>query len=288
MLQIPGNPLEDATLAAYREFLERRASRFSEEYKRIVGAYGSLRSYAALHASLGIHKTRRADGAFSWRLREYMPNAEALWLTTDRLNFQRHAAYRFRRLENGIFQLTLPENVLAHGTYMELRVTPRSQGSGQGALRRVPAFASWVEQDAVLPAQWCARLWAPEKPYRFRHSRPAKTVFPRIYEAHVGMAQSALARQERSVGSYRDFTADILPRIKAAGYTAVQLMGILEHPLYRSYGYQVSSYFAPSSRFGTPDEFRELVDAAHGLSLMVILDIPHGHACANTEQGIAA
>jgi 1,4-alpha-glucan branching enzyme len=288
MLQIPANPLEDATLAAYRDFLERRARRFTGELKRIVAAYGSLRAYAALHTNLGIHKIRRTDGTFSWRLREYMPNAEDLWLTTDRLNFQRHASYRFRRLENGVFQLSLPEDALAHGTYMELRVKPRKRGPEQGALRRVPAFATWVEQDAVLPSQWCARLWAPEKPYRFRHRRPAKAVFPRIYEAHVGMAQSALARQGQSVGSYRDFAADMLPRIRDAGYTAVQLMGILEHPLYRSYGYQVSSYFAPSSRFGTPDEFRGLVDAAHGLSLMVILDIPHGHACANTEQGIAA
>ncbi|MDR3358891.1 MAG: alpha amylase C-terminal domain-containing protein [Desulfovibrio sp.] len=288
MLQIPGNPLEDTALAAYRDFIEQRARRFAGEIKRIIAEHGSLRTYAALHRSLGLHKTRRADGVFSWRLREYMPNAEDLWLTTDRLNFQRHAAYRFQRLEHGVFQLVLPEGALAHGTYMELRVKPRRQEPGQMALRRVPAFASWVEQDAVRPSQWCARLWDPATPYRFRHRRPAKAVFPRIYEAHVGMAQSALARQKQSVGSYRDFAADILPRIKKSGYTAVQLMGILEHPLYRSYGYQVSSYFAPSSRFGTPDEFRELVDAAHGLSLMVILDIPHGHACANTEQGIAA
>ncbi|MDR2488464.1 MAG: alpha amylase C-terminal domain-containing protein [Desulfovibrio sp.] len=288
MSQIPGNPLEDKALTSYRGFLLRRARRFAEELERIVAGYGSLRGYADLHIRLGVHKIRRADGSRVWRLREYMPNAEALWLTTDRLNFQRHAAYRFQKLENGVFQLSLPEDALEHGTYMELRVKPQGGGGGQGALRRVPAFAAWVEQDAALPDQWCARLWAPEKAYRFRHRHPAKAVFPRIYEAHVGMAQPAFDCHAKSVGSYKAFAADMLPRIKAAGYTAVQLMGILEHPLYRSYGYQVSSYFAPSSRFGTPGEFRELVDTAHGLSLMVILDIPHGHACANTEQGLAA
>ena len=89
------------------------------------------------------------------------------------------------------------------------------------------------------------------------------------------------------MGTYAQFVRHVLPRIKADGYTAIQLMGILEHPLYRSFGYQVSSYFAPSSRYGTPDEFKALIDAAHGLGLSVILDIPHGHAAANTEQGPA-
>ncbi|MDR1778070.1 MAG: alpha amylase C-terminal domain-containing protein [Desulfovibrio sp.] len=287
MKHIPGNPLEDKELEPYRDFLLRRSNRFAEEMRRIVAQYGSLRAYAGLHTSLGVHRIRLTDGTEAWRLREYMPNAEELWLTTDRLNFQRHASCRFSRLKDGFFQLILPREALAHGTYMELRVRPRGGGM-RGALRRVPAFASWVEQDNVLPGQWCARLWHPETPYRFRHRRPAGTAFPRIYEAHVGMAQSALNRQAESVGTYREFSAEILPRIKAAGYTAIQLMGIPEHPLYRSFGYQVSSYFAPSSRFGSPDEFRELVDSAHALSLMVILDIPHAHACANAEQGLAA
>ena len=223
MSQIPGNPLEDKALTPYRGFLLRRARRFAEELKRIVAEYGSLRAYAALHIRLGARRIRRAAGTGLWRLREYMPNAEALWLTTERLNFQRHAAYRFQKLKNVIFQLILPEDALEHGTYMELRVKPQGEEREQGALRRVPAFASWVEQDATLPDQWCARLWAPEKAYRFRHRHPAKTDFPRIYEAHVGMAQPALNRQAKSVGSYKAFAADILPRIKAAGYTAVQL-----------------------------------------------------------------
>jgi len=144
-----------------------------------------------------------------------------------------------------------------------------------------------VEQNAAVPEQWCARLWLPQTPYRFKHPRPARAPFPRIYEAHVGMAQPAQQHHGDSMGSYEAFSRDILPRIKASGYTAVQLMGILEHPLYRSFGYQVSSYFAPSSRYGTPDGFRALVDAAHGLGLAVLLDVPHGHASANTEQGLA-
>ena len=298
----PQNPLEDPALEPYRAFLLRRSRRFTDELLRITTQYGSLRAYANLHTSLGLHRVSNAKGETRWRWREYMPQAEAVWLTTDKLNFQRHASHRFQRKQNGIFELTLPLEALAHGDYLELRVLPLAAWnqpdqpdqsdltagrSGTPPLRRVPAFAHWVEQDKVVPAQWCARLWTPGQPYRFRHRRPGAPVFPRIYEAHVGMAQSSLTHHGESVGSYDEFSGSVLPRIKADGYTAVQLMGILEHPLYRSFGYQVSSYFAPSSRYGTPDQFKALVDTAHGLGLAVILDITHGHACPNTEQGLA-
>jgi len=183
---------------------------------------------------------------------------------------------------DNIFELELPHDALEHGTYVELRLIPSQNAAKPNgkALKRVPAFAAWVEQNAAVPEQWCARLWLPQAPYRFKHPRPARAPFPRIYEAHVGMAQPAQQHHGDSMGSYEAFSRDILPRIKASGYTAVQLMGILEHPLYRSFGYQVSSYFAPSSRYGTPDGFRALVDAAHALGLAVLLDVPHGHASA--------
>ena len=282
-------PLNDPALELYVPFLQRRNRAFTAEMERIVTAFGSLRAYADLHTWLGPHRVN-TDAGVIWRWREYMPNAEALWLTTDKLNFQRHAKFRFQRRSDGIFALEIPADALEHGTYAELRMTPRN-GRGNGrtrkAERRVPIFAQWVQQDATVAEQWCARIWAPESPYRFRHRRPRRSPFPRIYEAHVGMAQPADEHHGESVGSYAQFVRHVLPRIKADGYTAVQLMGILEHPLYRSFGYQVSGYFAPSSRYGTPDDFKALVDAAHGLGLAVILDIPHGHAAANTEQGPA-
>lgn len=287
--RLPGSPLDDPALEPYRSFLQRRSHTFLAELERIRSSYGSLRAYAGLHLSLGAHRVNGPEGPF-WRWREYMPNAESLWLTTDRLQFQRHAKFRFQRMADGVFELRLPETALEHGTYVELRLIPahpQRKNGRQHALKRVPAFAQWVEQNAVVPEQWCARLWAPPQSYRFRNRRPVRAPFPRIYEAHVGMAQSAEEHHGDSVGSYAAFTRRILPRIRADGYTAVQLMGILEHPLYRSFGYQVSGYFAPSSRYGTPDEFRELVDAAHGLGLSVILDVPHGHASPNTEQGLA-
>ena len=290
---IPSSPLKDPALELYHSFIQRRIRAYLAEKERICTHYGSLRAYADLHLTLGVHRVEGPSGSL-WRWREYMPNAESLWLTTDKLNFQRHAKYRFKRCANNIFELELPPDALEHGTYVELRLVAARNANSPGAekqngkaLKRVPAFATWVEQNAALPEQWCARLWLPHAPYCFKHQRPARAVFPRIYEAHVGMAQPSLAHKGDSVGSYADFSRHILPRIKASGYTAVQLMGILEHPLYRSFGYQVSSYFAPSSRYGTPDDFKELVDTAHGLGLAVLLDVPHGHASANTEQGLA-
>ncbi|MBD5641865.1 MAG: 1,4-alpha-glucan branching protein [Desulfovibrio sp.] len=288
----PRNPLEDPALGAYRDFLLRRAEIFQNEKKRIEERYGSLRSYANIYKNLGPHLINEADGEF-WRWREYMPNAEAVWLTTAKLNFQRFASHKFKNIGNGYFELTLPKSDLPHGEYIELRVQPyghdanAAPGSTTPPLRRIPAFAQWVEQDATMPTQWCARMWAPQEPYQFKNPRPGKLVFPRIYEAHVGMAQSSLTHHGDSYGTYEYFRRFLLPRIRNCGYTVVQLMGILEHPLYRSFGYQVSNYFAPSHRYGNPDEFKALVDEAHGLGLAVILDITHGHAAANTEQGIA-
>ncbi|MDE5833517.1 MAG: 1,4-alpha-glucan branching protein, partial [Desulfovibrio sp.] len=291
----PANPLEDPELEPYWGFLRRRFQVYEAEKKRIIENFGSLAAYADLFENLGGHLVKEGGKEF-WRWREYMPNAEEVWLTTSKLNFQRRGSHRFQNMGGGYFELTLPKEDLPHGEYVELRVNPKIYLPPDGPvlpdyvplLKRVPAFSQWVEQDAKNPSQWCARIWHPEKPYQFKNPRPPKLVFPRIYEAHVGMAQSSLSHHGESFGTYEYFSSYVLPRIKEDGYTAVQLMAIPEHPLYRSYGYQVSGYFAPSSRFGTPDEFKKLVDTAHGLSLAIILDITHAHASANTEQGIAA
>lgn len=291
----PRNPLEDPELSPYRGFLLRRSELYRAEKKRILEHYGSLRAYADIYKNLGPHLITRPDGEF-WRWREYMPHAQALWLTTDKSGFQRFAKNRFQKRDNGIFELYLPKEELEHGEYIELRVQVEEPKPAPGSLmpvstpplKRVPAFANWVEQDKNNPQQWCARMWLPDKPYKFKNSRPKRLIFPRIYEAHVGMAQSSFDNHDKHVGTYEFFRTFVLPRVKECGYTALQLMGILEHPLYRSFGYQVSSFFAPSFRYGNPDEFKKLVDDAHGLGITVILDITHAHAASNTEQGIAS
>lgn len=102
-----------------------------------------------------------------------------------------------------------------------------------------------------------------------------------IYEAHIG-----ISTEEYKINSYKEFTRDVLPRIKKAGYNTIQLMAIMEHPLYASFGYQVSNFFAISSRFGQPEDLMELIDQAHGMGLRVLLDVVHSHAVKNIEDGL--
>ena len=286
----PKNPLQDQELREYHPFLVARGERYAKEAERIKALYGSLHAYANLHTNLGYHLVQE-NGKNIWLWREYMPGAKTIWLTTEKQRFQRHAHLKFTPCEDGFFELRLEEKELSHGLYVELRVEPKSFEiyNPEGfptTLKRIPAFANWVEQNKEMPAQWCARIWHPKKPYQFQYPKPPKPTFLRIYEAHVGMAQSDTKHINESYGSYTDFANDILPHIKDAGYTTVQLMAIPEHPLYRSFGYQVSNYYAPSSRFGDINSCKAMIDTAHKLGLQVILDITHAHSCANTEQGL--
>jgi len=287
-MNIISNPLEDPQLQEYKYFFHKRADLFFNEKNRIDSKYKSLKSYANLHEILGVNKFLGEDNKEYWRFCEYMPKVTDLWLTTDKLKFQRFAKYKFKALKYddlNMWELIVPASEFEHGTYFELRILNKNESKSIG---RVPAFAKWVEQDSKIPEQWCARHWDPAQNYVFKYDAHRKKIdFPLIYEAHIGIAQNVLTRTKDSVGSYTDFKNNIIPHIKDNGYNVIQLMGVLEHPLYKSFGYQVSSYFAVSSRFGSINEFKELVDFAHSLDIAIILDIPHSHSSPNTEQGIA-
>jgi 1,4-alpha-glucan branching enzyme len=96
-----------------------------------------------------------------------------------------------------------------------------------------------------------------------------------------------MAHEEEKIGTFKEFAEDILPRIQKAGYNVIQLMAIQEHPYYGSFGYHVSNFFAPSSRFGTPEELKSLVNRAHEMGMAVIMDIVHSHAVKNEEEGLS-
>ena len=142
---------------------------------------------------------------------------------------------------------------------------------------------SYVTQNLAVSPVYDAIFWNPpqNERYTFKHPRPPKPQDLRIYEAHVGIASP-----EPRVASYKEFTRNVLPKIHELGYNAVQLMAIQEHAYYGSFGYQVTSFFAPSSRYGTPDELKELIDTAHSLGISVLLDIVHSHACKNVLDGL--
>ena len=210
--------------------------------------------------------------------REWAPNAKEIYLIGDFNDWKEHGDYRMYHVKNspGVWEVELQSGAIKHGDLYKLKV--RWNG-GEG--ERIPAWANRVVQDEQTKI-FSAQVWEPENPYRFRKKVfRAKTDPLMIYECHIGMAQ-----EEERVGTYNEFREKILPRIAEAGYNCIQIMAIQEHPYYGSFGYHVSSFFAPSSRFGTPDELKELIDTAHRMGIAVIMDIVHSHAVKNEVEGL--
>ncbi len=243
--------------------------------RRLTGAPPSprtLAAFAAAHEYFGLH---RRDGA--WVLREWAPHATAITLIGPFTDWREAPGFALQRLDaEGRWELRLPAAALAHGDLYRLRLHwPGGHGD------RLPACVRRVVQDA-RSRSFNAQAWAPARPYAWRYPFRRQAGAPLVYEAHVGMAQ-----EEGRVGSYREFQDRILPRIVEAGYTTLQLMAIQEHPYYGSFGYHVTNFFAASSRFGTPEDLKALVDAAHGLGLAVLMDLVHSHAARNEVEGLS-
>ena len=243
-----------------------------KEQELTVNSEGDLSKFALGYLYYGLHKEKD-----EWVMREWAPNATAIYFLCDGNDWKRHEAYTMERLDNGVWELYMPEAALKNGDHYKLLVEWEG-GSGE----RVPAWCQYVVQDPDTKL-FSAQVFHPEQPYTFLYKRPQLKDEPLlIYECHVGMAT-----EDEKVGIYDEFREQVLPSIRKKGYNAVQIMAVMEHPYYGSFGYQVSSFFAPSSRFGTPDDFKRLVDEAHKLGLLVIMDIVHSHAVRNEVEGIA-
>ncbi|MDP6630188.1 MAG: alpha amylase C-terminal domain-containing protein [Kiritimatiellia bacterium] len=261
---------QDPWLEPYSDCIQRRWNKVDEAAARLA-ADRDLSDHSLSYDYYGLHRTPTG-----WVFREWAPNATAIHLLGSCNEWSESDDFAMRRLnDRGDWELHLNADVLHHEDLYRLRIH-WDGGSGD----RIPTHARRVVQDASSNI-FNAQVWAPSEPYQRRQPPPPRPTPLLIYEAHVGMAQ-----EWGRVGTYIEFREHILPRIKAAGYNAVQLMAIMEHPYYGSFGYHVSNFFAASSRFGTPDELAELVDAAHGMGLLVIMDIVHSHAVKNTVEGL--
>ena len=261
----------DPWLAPFREKLRERSRRAVATVKRLTGGKSTLAEFASGHEYFGLHFR---DG--EWVFREWAPNAVRITLFGDFSDWRKLPEYRLNRLEHGVWELRLPAETLRHGMHY-LLFMEWPGGSGD----RIPAYARCVNQDKDT-GLFAAVVWRPEQPYVFRHASPPAPAAPLIYESHVGMAQ-----EEPKVGSFDEYREKILPKIAASGYNTIQLMAVMGHPYYGSFGYHVANFFAIASRFGTPDEFKALVDAAHGCGLRVIIDLVHSHAVKNEVEGLA-
>lgn len=230
-----------------------------------------LTDFANGHKYYGLHKTTRG-----WVFREWAPNATAIYLVGDFNNWEENDKYNAKRIdEAGNWELKLPTKAMKHGDLFKMHVY---WNGGMG--ERIPAWATRVVQDEETKI-FSAQVWNPE-PYEWKKKtfKPNKSPLL-IYECHIGMSQDA-----EKVGTYNEFRENVLPRVKADGYNCIQIMAIQEHPYYGSFGYHVSSFFAASSRFGTPEELKALIDQAHKDGITVIMDIVHSHAVKNETEGL--
>ncbi len=259
----------DPYLTPYKKDIDLRISLFADKKRQLTGGK-SLVDFASGYLYFGFHKTN--DG---WVYREWAPGADSMYLTGD-FNGWDTQSCPMSRLENGVFEVRLKGNdALKYGQKVQAIVW-----HGGTMLRRIPSYATRVVQDSNT-ALWCAELddTLCEYPWKTKKFTHPKTPF--IYECHIGMAQ-----EEGRVGTYTEFCKNVLPRIKELGYNTIQVMAVMEHPYYGSFGYQVSNFFAPSSRYGTSRELKMLIDTAHKMGIAVLLDIVHSHAVKNTNEGL--
>ncbi len=267
----------DPYLEPYADALRHRHRHYVSVRDRIIESDGSLEQFSRGMQRFGFNRGL-SDGKPGVWYREWAPAADALFLTGDFNDWDR-GSHALSRDEYGVWSLFLPDveydRRFTHASRLKVYVHSRL-----GRQDRLPAYVQRAIYDERTH-DYCGQYWQPPEPYVWRHDRPHLDGAVRIYEAHVGMAV-----ETPRTGTYREFAEHILPRIVAAGYNAVQLMAIQEHPYYGSFGYQVSNFFAPSSRFGTPEDLRFLIDTAHGHGLLVFLDLVHSHAVKNTHEGL--
>jgi len=269
---------EDPWLIPYQQEIKERLGNFKRALKEIEEAEGSLLNFATAHQYYGIHFDDKKNG---WTYREWAPDAYQLFLTGDFNGWDR-SSHPLERNQHNDWEIFLPFEIyyptFTHGSKIKVTIH-----GANGIADRIPAWMQKVIQDPITN-DFCGQLWFPENKFNWTDIQFIKTVnnhAPIIYECHIGMAQ-----ESEDVGSYRDFADKILPRIKENGYNTIQLMAIMEHPYYGSFGYHVSNFFSPTSRFGTPEDLKYLVNQSHEMGIAVIMDIVHSHSVKNIAEGL--
>ena len=262
---------QDKLLQPYEGIIERRHRQVLDMEREFTYRTTRLADSCNSYLYYGLHRT-----ANEWVFREWAPNATAIYFLGEFNDWRKHPDYALTKAGSGNWEIRLPADVLAHEMLYRLLVE-WDGGSGE----RLPSHVRRVVQDEYTKV-YRAQVWEPLHPYLMHNERPPRAENPLIYEAHIGMAT-----EHRRVATFTEFRLFVLPRIVDLGYNTIQLMAIQEHPYYGSFGYQVANFFAVSSRFGTPEELRALIDAAHGMGVRVIMDIVHSHAVNNEEEGLS-
>ena len=263
---------DDAWLQPYNDAIQGRHDMVLRKLDELTQGKQKLGDFADGHLYFGLHKTRKG-----WVFREWAPNATKIYLIGDFNSWKEDEAYRLERIsDSGVWEVNLPSKAMKHLDLYKMKVY-WDGGSGE----RIPAWCQRVVQDEKTKV-FSAQVWHPRSSYKFKEKdfRPNRNPLL-IYECHIGMAEDA-----EKVGTYDEFRKSVLPRVEKDGYNCLQIMALQEHPYYGSFGYHVSSFFAASSRFGTPDDLKRLIDDAHSRGIAVIMDIVQSHAVKNEVEGL--
>ena len=267
---------QDPYLKNFEWAIKRRNEHFKRQLRQIESNEVSLENFAHSYQQMGLHLLPNNDIKY----REYAPGARGIALFGEFNNWNRDQ-YWAKRDQYGFWELIIPNDNgqprIKHGTKVKCNVV---LSNGNWADRN-PIWIEFLYQNKQSLI-FDGVFWNPDQKYEWKypekHLKKPRSL--RIYEAHVGMSSF-----DPKVSTYREFADNILPRIKRTGYTAVQLMAIMHHANYASFGYHVNNLFAVSSLFGTPEDLMYLVDKAHELGLFMIMDIVHSHASSNVDDG---
>ncbi|NME71948.1 alpha-amylase family glycosyl hydrolase [Flammeovirga aprica] len=281
--KLPKLVKDDPWLEPQTEEINARINSFEQLKNDLNDKYGSIYEFAGAHKFLGFNYDATNNG---WWYREWAPAAHALYLTGDFIGWNRDS-HPLRKIEgslhwDGVWEIFLPKDeykdTFVHGSFVKVRVLSQA-----GDNDRIPAYITRVVQEPNSP-NFKGQLWFSEETnfdWSDDNFKTESIKAPIIYEAHVGMSQ-----EEEKMGSYVEFTENVLPRVRDLGYNCIQLMAVQEHPYYGSFGYHVSNFYAATSKFGTPEELKQLIKTAHSMGIAVIMDIVHSHAVKNHNEGI--
>lgn len=262
----------DSWLEPWSGIIDSRHRNIKFRFNSIADSKGRLSPRINNYLYYGLHRTD--DG--NWVFREYAPNATRMWMIGDFNNWKKTDSWEMHPVGNGNWELKIGYAFIFDKQLYKLYI----EWPGGGG-ERIPSYVTRCVQDETTKA-FAAQVWEPANPYRWQNERPGRRDNPLIYECHIGMSG-----EEEKVASFDDFRTQVLPRVKELGYDTLQIMALQEHPYYGSFGYQVSNFYALSSRFGTPEEFKHLVDEAHAMGIAVIMDIVHSHSVDNEAEGLS-
>ena len=238
----------------------------SEFDRHLFGAGTHYEIYEKMGGRLMTHEGARGAAFSVWA-----PNAKAVSVIGDFNNWDARRSPMRRLGESGIWELFLPaaaegDKYKFHVTQCDGRVVDKTDPYGVYAEVR-PNNASVLYP--LKRYKWKDRRWmTARKKYNF------KTAPMNIYEVHLGSWKRA--EGDRFL-TYTELAEQLIPYVKEMGYTHIEMLHVEEHPFDVSWGYQVTGYYAPTSRYGSPDEFKQFVDACHQNGISVILDWVPAH-----------